>query len=480
MHRLRVLTAEARANLQLALPLIAAQIAVVGMGTVDTILAGRISGDALAAVAIGANVSFLPLVFFMGVCMAVSPIVAQRVGAGHPAAAIGGFVRGALVAGTLLGLAWIALVQLSVDPVLDWLALEPPVRALAEPYLRVLAFAGLPFSLCFVLRGTAEGHGLTRVPLIAGLSGAFCNVAGAYTLAFGAFGAPALGPLGIGCATVGAAWVIVLVFLASFHYAPPLRALHLWRRGGPDVRQSAREILSVGGPIGLIMAAEAWLFIIGGLLMARFGGEVVAAHQVAINFASLTFMVPLSIGLATTVRVGQAAGAGRRAWVAVRGRVGMLLGMAFALVSASGMTLFPTAIAALYTDAAGVTARAAHFLSFAAVFQLFDCIQATANGALRGLKDTKYPMVITVTAYWLVGMPLGVRLAFFTDAGPSGIWIGFIAGLATAATGLAWRFLRLAGHTERAPTRAPYGRVDQSVAESSSPPPPPATANSAM
>jgi MATE family multidrug resistance protein len=449
MSRLHPFTAEARENLRLALPLIGAQIAVVGMGTVDTILAGRISANALAAVAIGANISFLPLVFFMGLCMAVSPIVAQRVGASDAAATIGEFVRGALAAATMLGLVWIALLQLAVAPMFDWLALEPDVRVLAEPYLRVLALEGLPFSLCFVLRGTAEGHGLTRIPLVAGLAGALCNVTAAYVLAFGAFGAPALGPLGIGCATVGAAWVILLVFVVGFHQAAPLRALRLWRLRRPNVVKSAREILHLGGPIALIMTAEAWLFIIGGLLMARFGGEVVAAHQVAINFASLTFMVPLSIGLATTVRVGHAAGAGKRLLVALRGRAGLLLGMSFALVSATVMALVPAPIVALYTDAPGVAARAVRFLSFAAVFQLFDCVQATANGALRGLKDTKYPMLITVTAYWLVGMPVGVWLAFRTTIGPSGIWIGFIAGLAAAAVGLTWRFLRIAGRVER-------------------------------
>jgi len=440
----RLFLAEARENLRLALPLMAAQIVVVGMGTVDTILAGRLSADALAAVAVGANVSFLPLVFFMGVCMAVSPIVAHRVGAMQPAATIGSFVRGALAAAVLIGCVWVTALELAVDPMLDWLALAPAVRALAEPYLRVLALEGLPFSLCFVLRGTAEGHGLPRIPLVAGLVGALCNVAAAVVLAFGLLGAPRLGSLGIGCATVGAAWVIVGVFFVAFHVAPPLRALRLWRGAWPDVAGAAREVLALGGPIGLIMTAEAWLFIIGGLLMARFGGEVVAAHQVAINFASLTFMVPLSIGLATTVRVGQAAGAGKRAWVAVRGRAGMLLGMAFALVSASVMTFAPASIVAVYTAAPDIAARAIRFLSFAAVFQVFDCVQATANGALRGLKDTTYPMVITVTAYWLVGMPLGVWLAFFTDTGPSGIWIGFIAGLATAAAGLTVRFLRVA------------------------------------
>jgi len=237
---------------------------------------------------------------------------------------------------------------------------------------------------------------------------------------------------------------MVGAYVVLFARSATLRRLTLWRWERPRLDREMFEIASVGGPIALILTAEAWLFIVGALLMARFGGEVVAAHQIASNFASLNFMVPLSIGLATTVRVGHAAGAGRHAEVALRGRAGMLLGAAFALVSASIMTLLPGRVVAVYTDAPGVAALAVRFLAFAAVFQLADCVQATANGALRGIKDTRVPMLITVGAYWMVGLPLSAWLAFRTGLGPRGIWVGFIVGLALAAMGLSWRFLRRA------------------------------------
>ena len=435
---------EAPANLRLALPLIAAQVSFVAMGTVDTILAGRLSADALAAVAVGSNVWFLPFVFFMGVFMAVSPIVAQRVGAGHAAERTGLFVRGAIVVALALGVLWTLILQVIADPVLDLLALTPPVRAMSEGYLRVLAFAGAPFCLCFVLRSAAEAHGLPRIPLAAGATGLTFNAGAAWILMYGKFGLPALGPVGTALATLAAAWVMVGVYAIAFARSSTLRRLALWRWQRPRMDGDMFEIASVGGPIALILTAEAWLFIIGGLLMARFGGEVVAAHQIAINVASLSFMVPLSIGLATAVRVGHAAGAGRSEDVALRGRAGMLLGAAFALVSATIMALVPGGIVAIYTDAPGVAGLAAHFLAFAAVFQLADCVQATANGALRGVKDTRVPMLITVGAYWIVGLPLSAWLAFRTALGPSGIWAGFIAGLAIAAFGLSWRFLHRA------------------------------------
>ena len=433
---------EARENLRLALPLTAAMLSFVGMSTTDTILAGRLSADALAAIAIGASVWSLPFVFFMGLLMAVSPIVAQQVGARRDPERTGEFVRGALGCAVVAGVTWTVVLQAAADPILDLLALEPAVRGPAEGYLRVLSFGGIPYCLCFVLRSAAEGHGLTRVPLRVGLTGLAYNAVAAWALMYGKLGLPALGAVGTGWATLTASCLMVLVYVWSFHRYPELRRLALWRRAWPRVpRGELREMVTVGWPIAFMLTAETWFFIIGTLLMARFGADVVAAHQVAINFASLAFMVPLSIGLTTTVRVGHAAGARLTHEVALRGRAGMLLGALFALASASVMALVPGLIVGLYTDEASVATLAVRFLMFAALFQVADCVQATANGALRGVKDTRLPMIITVGAYWGVGAPLAAWLGFATPLGASGIWIGFIGGLATAAAGLAWRFM---------------------------------------
>ncbi len=434
------LRAEARANLRLALPLVAAQLLFISMGTVDTLVAGRLGAAPLAAVAVGSNLWFMVFVLFLGLFMAVSPIVAQHLGAGRPPAESGRFLRGALTLAVLMGLAWMLLLLGVTDPVLDLLQLEPPTRAFAEGYLRAIAPGAIPFALFFALRNAAEGAGQTRATLWAGLVGFIVNAVLAYGLANGAWGLPALGPRGCGIATAIAGATMVLAFALMYRWHPQLRALELYRRGDWDPRMASAEVLRLGAPIALILTAEAWLFLIGALLMAPFGTATMAAHQVAINFASITFMVPLSIGLATTVRVGYAAGAGDAAAERLRGLAGIGLGAVFALVSASIMALLPAAIVAAYTDDAGVAALATGFLYYAAVFQIADCVQATANGALRGLKDTRLPMLITVSAYWLVGLPLAVALAFHTAIGPPGIWLGFIAGLACAAAGLAARF----------------------------------------
>lgn len=437
---LPALLTEARANFRLAAPLIAAQLSFVSMGTVDTILAGRLGASQLAAVAVGSNAWFLSFVMFLGLTMAVSPIVAQRVGAQQSPERIGRFLRGALLLSLLLGLLWFALVQLAAEPVLALLHLDQRTHGFAEPYMRALAFSTVPFSLAFILRNGTEGHGLTRAPLIASVLGGVVNAGLAWMLMYGRLGAPAMGPVGAGWATVIAAWAIVATYAVLYAITPQLRALRLlgrWR-----IERETFEIFSVGLPISAIVTAEAWLFCVGALMMARFGPDVVAAHQIAINFASLAFMVPLSIGMATTVRVGHAAGAGDARAVALRGRTGIAMGGCFALMSASLMALAPAAIVAVYTDVEAVAGVSARFLAYAAIFQIFDCIQATSNGALRGIKDTRLPMAITLFAYWAIGMPLAAGLAFGTPVGPVGVWYGFIAGLAVAAAGLSWRFFR--------------------------------------
>lgn len=433
---------EARANLRLAAPIIATQFTFMGMGTADTIMAGRYSAQGLAAVAVGANVWFLAFMVFMGILMACSPIVAQRIGAGRNAEETGGFVRAALVFALLLGLLWMLGMRLAADPVLDWLALGEPARGYARDYILAASWSALPFCLCFVARNAAEAHGLTRVALFAGLAGLAVNLLFDWLLMYGRFGFPEMGPEGCAWATVLAALTMVLIYVLQYRRIAPLRALQVLRADVPRLREDVGEILRLGLPIMLIVTAESWMFNIGALMMARFGADTVAAHQVAINFAALSFMVPLSIGFATTVRVGLAAGGGDAAAVRLRGQTGIAIGACFALLSAGLMASVPGVIVGLYTDVADVAELAIRFLYFAAVFQIFDCIQATANGALRGVKDTRVPMLITVSAYWIVGLPLAWWLSFRTDTGPFGVWCGFIVSLAIAASGLAARFAR--------------------------------------
>lgn len=441
-YDLSAVRAEVRAYFRLAWPIIVAQLSFVSMGAVDTILAGRLGAPQLAAIAVGANVFFLLFVFFSGLFMAVSPIVAQALGAGRGAEEIGRFVRGALVLAVLAGLVWSGVLLLVREPVLDLLALGDVTRDYANGYLCAIAFAPVPACINFVQRNAADAHGMTRLSLVSGLVGFCVNGVLGYALMYGRLGFPDLGPRGAGYALAIADCTMVFVYAAQYWRSPTLRVLRVLRPGPWLWRDAARQVLRLGAPISAILAAEASLFQIGALMVAHFGAETMAAHQIAINWASVMFMIPLSIGMAATVRVGHAAGAGDAGAIALRGRVGMLIGVAFALCSASAMLLAPKAIVALYTNVDAVAKIAVSFLAYAAVFQLIDCIQATSGGALRGIKDTRVPMLITVTAYWIVGLPLSAMLTFHTALGPAGVWCGFIGGLTIAAIGLATRFLR--------------------------------------
>jgi MATE family multidrug resistance protein len=429
---------EVRANLQLALPLMAAQLAGVGMGTVDTVFAGRLGPDALAAVAVGVNLNVVFWVFSLGLAMACSPIVAHAVGAGHSPVRIGAFMRSAQRFALLLGLSWMLLLNACAAPVLQSLHLSAETTRQAIAFERWLSLSAFGMSLWLIRRFCCEGLGRTRPIFIAGVAGLLLNALLDWLLLFGHWGLPAMGAPGCGLATAVSSLAMAAVLGLYFRRLPALRAAPA---PGEPASGGVRDLLRLGLPIGATLTAEAGLFVVASLLMARFGDAAVAAHQVALNFASLAFMIPLGIGLATTVRVGLAAGAGDGGAARFRGQVGMSLGLLNALSNATILSLLPLSIAGLYTSDPGIAARAARFLVLAAVFQLFDGLQVTANGALRGIKDARVPLLLTLLAYWVVGIPVACLLAFRSSAGPAGLWWGMTAGLCVAAAGLSGRFL---------------------------------------
>ncbi|MDB5985585.1 MAG: family efflux transporter [Nevskia sp.] len=438
---------EAAANFKLAAPLIAAQIAAVGMGAIDTMFAGRLGAQALAAVAVGVNYNILFFAMALGLLMACSPIVAQLRGAGRAAAEIGAFMRRARRLGLIVALVWFVAVNASAAPALRLLDLGGDTAQLAVRFVRYLSASAFGFSMYFALRSCAEGAGQTRPIFVAGVIGLAANVLLDWLLVFGHFGLPALGAIGCGIATTLSSALMAAVLWRSYRYEPRLR---IYLDAAQPCAHGMRSILRLGGPIALILLAESGLFVLAALLMARFGDAVVAAYQVAINFASLLFMIPLGVGQGTAVRVGLAAGAHEYLAARFRGVVGIGMGLINALSNAAIMLLFGGVIVAIYTHDAAIAAQATHFLVLAAVFQFFDGVQVTANGALRGLKDTRVPAVITLVAYWLVGLPVAWSLAFTQQIGADGLWWGLTAGLGIAAIGLSWRFVHNSGAHVRA------------------------------
>lgn len=425
----------------LALPLVVSQLSAVGMNAIDAVLAGHHGAATLGAVAIGASIWSLALVVAIGVTMAVPPSVAQLDGAGRRDA-IGPLFRQALWLALALGLLlWIVL--RGAIPLVRVIGIDPVLVDDVAGFLRAVSWGAPALAAFFTLRGMSAGIGVTRPTMYFSLMALVLLGPIAWVLLYGGYGIPAMGAAGIGAATAIVLWLEAIAFALYVLWHPVYADLELTARLERPQWAAIAELLRIGVPMGVTVLMEAGLFIATTLTIGTLGAATVASHQVALNVASLFFMIPLGIAMATTVRVGNAAGRGDAVGVRLAGDAGISLTFGTQAVSATIMLALPTMIASLYSNDAAVIALAAELLVLAALFQFPDGIQAVANGALRGLKDTRVPMFITTFAYWGVGMPVGWWLAFPRAMGAQGMWIGLIAGLGVAALLLALRFRRL-------------------------------------
>ena len=413
----------------LALPVVMAQVGLMAMGVVDTLMVGRVSADALAAVALG-NIYFLAFIVpSSGTLMVLDPIVAQAVGAKDHGAVARGVQRG-LVLVLVLGV-FTSLVLLPVRPVLVLLHQPPALVPLAASYVSISIMGVFPF-LAFVvfrqsLQALGEMRAMVRVIVVANLANAFLN----WVFVYGHLGSSAMGAPGSAWATMVARWLMAFLLLgAGWRRLRP--ALLPWRAETLHLAPLG-AMLRLGIPIGLHQAVELGAFAAIGVLMGVLGTREMAAHQVAINLASLTFMVPLGVGAAAAVRVGHATGAGDTDGARESAGAALAVGAGFMVGTATLMLIFPRAIASLYTRDGGVGALAAALIPIAGVFQVFDGIQAVCAGVLRGLGDTRIPFLINVTGFWLAGFPVSIALGFYTPLGALGLWWGFVAGLAAVA-----------------------------------------------
>jgi multidrug resistance protein, MATE family len=442
-NALRPLTTELKQTLRLALPIVGSQLLFMSMGTVDTIFAGHHGPETLAAVALGTNIFFLGFVTLSGLFLALAARLSALRGAGASPETLGQQLCGALGLATVLGLVWMAVSLLSAELIVSKLGVSAVVQDGAARYLFIVSLACVPLCWTFALRNMAEALQRPRIPLLIGLIGLLVNVVADASLIYGRWGLPEMGSDGAAWASLLSVLTMLAAYVTAYGRLQVLRGLKVMVQMRRHVWTGSVALLKLGVPVALILTAEAWLFQVGALFIAQFGDTAIAAHQIAINFAAMAFMVPLSIGMAATVRVGDALGRGDLVAAARAGNAGIVIAIGFALLSAALMWAVPGMIIGLYTGDPNISALAVSFLGFAALFQLFDGIQASANGALRGRQDTRIPMIITVIAYWGIAMPTAVWLAFSKGLGPSGIWIGFIVGLVVAATGLTWRWWAL-------------------------------------
>lgn len=446
--RLQRVSTELYSLLKLATPIIIAQLANTAMGFVDTVMAGRVSPRDLAAVALG-NSIWVPVFLLMtGILLATTPKVAQRFGAGAHGE-IGPLVRQALwlalaVGGSAAALLWnaeIILTQMNVDPGL----IEP-----AMGYLRGVACGFPAVALYHVLRCFSDGLGHTRPSMILGLGGLALNIPLNYIFIYGKLGVPAMGGVGCGWAT---GLVMICMFLGMLwwvKWAPFYQPSKIFSHFEWPQWPVLKRLLAVGLPIGIAVFAESSIFAVIALLIGGLGATVVAGHQIALNFSSMVFMIPYSLGMAATVRVGQALGRGEPREARFAAGVSMAAALGYACLSASLMLLLRDQIAQIYTPDRAVILVATTLLVYSALFQFSDAIQVTAAGALRGYQDTRVTMILTLFAYWGIGLPVGYILGltdwFGEPSGPSGLWQGLVVGLTCAGGMLA---VRLAGSARK-------------------------------
>ena len=442
------LSHEVRRTLVLAAPLIIGQLTNFGMNFVDTVMAGRLGTVDLGAIAVGSAVWSAGMLFTLGVLLAVSATVSQLDGAGRRAQA-GEFTRQALWLALALAAGLITL-ALGAGPLMLALEVEEAVAELSMGYLRAIAWGAPAMALMLTLRFFSEGAGHTRPTMYIGLLGIALNIPLNWLLMFGNLGFPRLGAVGAGWATAIVLWLQLLLLIAWVAKRPQYRPFSVFGRFSAPNWREIIALLKVGLPIGFMVLMEGGLFVASALLIGTLGALPVAAHQVAMNYTGLVFMVPLGLAGAITVRVGNAIGRGDPEGARRAGLVGMGIALLFAVFSAAVILLFPEQIVRLYTADPEVIALGASLLLFAAIFQISDGLQVAAAGALRGLKDTRIPMLYSVLAYWVIGMSIGWWLTFRAEWGPAGMWVGILSGLSVAAVLLTARYLRLSRQLARA------------------------------
>lgn len=433
---------ELRSLWTVAGPLIVNFLAVAGMNFADAVMAGRLGPSQLAAVAVGGSVWIIGLIFCLGLLMALSPIIARLYGAGH-LDRIGRYVRQGVWIGLALSLTLFLLVQAFVEPFLALVGIDEAFRDLTSGYVKAIYF-GLPaISVFFVLRFTNEGMGVTRPIMYASLFSLVMNVFLNYVLMFGKLGFPAFGVVGTGIASAITMWMMAIGLGIYLFKHPRYVPLRIFSKVAPIRLSIFGEVLSLGWPIMISLVAEVGLFSAISLLMGTLGVTIAAAHQIAVNFASTMFMVPLALSSAITVRVGHELGKDNPAAARYAGKVGIIFCGIFMASSAIMMLLFRDVVVQLYTDDVQVQTIALSLLIMAALFQVADGVQIGAAGALRGYKDTRVPMVINTISYWIIGFPIAYVAARVLFLDPKYIWTGLVFALTVSAVLLTTRFRKI-------------------------------------
>ncbi|MBD1379022.1 MATE family efflux transporter [Metabacillus arenae] len=420
------------------LPILVTQLGLFAMNFLDTMMSGKLSPSDLAGVAIGSSL-WVPInTGLSGILLAITPIVAQLIGAKQQAKVSFSVIQG-LYLSVVISTVIILAGYLSLDFILDNLNLETSVRIIAKNYLVALSFGIFPLFAYTVLRCFIDALGLTRVSMFITLLSLPINFVFNYLFIFGAFGFPKLGGIGAGVASAITYWSIFIISMFIVHKKAPFNQFKIFQSIYNVSFAAWKEILKIGVPIGFAIFFETSIFAAVTILMSTFDTITIASHQAALNFASFLYMIPLSISMALTIVVGFEIGAGRYKDARHYSYMGIAFGVLLSLFSGFVILLLRPQIAGIYTNNPDVLLLTQQFLIYAIFFQLSDAIAAPIQGALRGYKDVNVTLIIALVSYWIIGLPLGYILGNYTSFGAFGYWIGLISGLAAGAICLSAR-----------------------------------------
>ncbi|PKF48979.1 MATE family efflux transporter [Enterovibrio nigricans] len=432
---------EAKAIIKLGIPVFIAQLAQTSMGFVDTVMAGGVSATDMAAVAVASSIWLPSILFGIGILIAMVPIIAQLNGSGRQQKIPFQFQQGAYMA-LLLSIP-ICLVLFNAGYIVYYMDVEPALAEKTVGYLHAVLWAVPAYLLFQVLRNLSEGMSLTTPAMIIGFLGLAANIPLNWIFVYGEFGAPALGGVGCGVATAIVYWLMLVAMFIYVMVNKRLSRIKAFSQfSKPDVKALTR-LFKMGFPVAAALFFEVTLFAVIALLIAPLGSIVVAAHQIAINFSSMIFMLPMSLATAVSIRVSHQLGAKSTEGAARAAKLGIIIGLIAAFITATLTVIFREPIIHLYNKNPEVVGIAANLMLLAAVYQCTDSIQVVAAGALRGYKDMRAIFERTFIAYWILGVPMGYILGM-TDwivepMGAYGFWVGIIIGLTSAAIMLGMR-----------------------------------------
>jgi MATE family multidrug resistance protein len=450
---------EARATLALALPIVGTQLAQMAIHTTDVFLLARLSERALAASALAVSIYGFFMMMCLGLAMGTSALAAQALGRDRDdRRAVRHAVHDGLIV-TGIGSAVSMVALWYSGPLLRWSGQSPELIADTVPFLQLLSIGFLSVIWFSVLRGFTAALERPRPAMVLMIVAVVMNAVVNYALIYGAFGVPGLGLIG---AAIGSTAVNVMILIALMLYIgidAQFAAYHLASRWWHTTAARLRRYIGIAAPIGLTFASEIGLFSAAALLMGHLGTNEVAAHQVALQWAAITFMVPMGISQAATVRVGLAAGAGDRIGVRNAGWIAIAMGVGF--MACAGLMFWQAGdwLIRVFvpSPASPVYALAVAYLSWAALFQVVDGAQSVANGSLRGLHDTTVPMLLAAAGYWLAAFPAAIWFGLYTPHRGEGVWAGLALGLALVATLLLWRFASRVARMEDGVAPVPAG-----------------------